>query len=340
MTRFLSNGRYALGTELGVGGMGAVYDGADLVATERVAIKIARTDHIEADVIAGYMAQELRAGREIRHPNVVAILDGGCEDGRSFLVMKRAHGRGLAKLVGDGPLSVRRVAAIVDQVLAGLSAIHAAGYAHGDVKTDNVLVDSADRVTLIDLGLASALGRPSNDNDDERALSGTPFYFAPELVLGAGKTVASDLYAVGVILYELLTGTLPFTGSSTLEILRKHLEDEVVPPSARAPELGLSLAFERVVLRALAKAPADRYATASEMRIALRAAVRVTRDTPTASPAVWTSAPTSDCTRPALPPRPRALGTKPPAERRPACDTLRGAAADARDPVRRTRRAS
>ena len=98
MTRFLGNGRYALGKQLGVGGMGTVYDGADLALTDRVAIKVARDDHLEADVITKYMAHELRAGRAIRHPNVVAILDGGCEAGSAFLVMKRARGVGLGAL--------------------------------------------------------------------------------------------------------------------------------------------------------------------------------------------------------------------------------------------------
>lgn len=325
-----------LGTQLGVGGMGAVYDGADLAQTARVAIKVAHDDHVAAETITRYMAHELRAGRAIRHPNVVAILDGGSDGGRSFVVMERARGRGLTALCAEGRLSVRRVAAIVDQVLAGLAAIHDAGYAHGDLKTDNVLVDGCDRVTIIDLGLASELGMPANDNGEERILSGTPYYLAPELMHGGAKTVASDLYAVGVILYELLTGTLPFSGGSTLEILRKHLEDEVVPPSLRAPELDLGIELERVVLRALAKNARDRYTTARELRAALRAAVRLTRDIPTASSARWSTAPTNELTRPELPPRPRALGTKPPAHA--SCDTLRGVAVDARDPVRRARR--
>ena len=342
MTRFLSKGRYALGKQLGVGGMGTVYDGADLALTDRVAIKVAREDHLEADVIARYMAHELRAGRAIRHPNVVAILDGGCEDGSSFLVMKRARGVGLGALCAMERLSVRRVAAILDQVLAGLAAIHDAGFAHGDLKTDNILIerraDGTDVATIIDLGLACELGT-SGDDHNERVLSGTPYYLAPELVRGGGKTIESDLYAVGVMLYELVTGTLPFTGGSMLEILRKHLEDEVVPPSTRAPELNLSLAFERVMLRALAKDPDVRFGSAREMRIALRAAARVSRDVPTATRSAWCSLPTSDHTRNDLPARPRALGTNPPPSRA-ACNTLRGVAVDARDPVRSARRAS
>ncbi|HSN25663.1 MAG TPA: protein kinase [Kofleriaceae bacterium] len=333
MTRFLSQGRYVLGKQLGVGGMGAVYDGADLAMTERVAIKVAHEEHVAPEVVTSYMAHELRAGRAIRHPNVVAILDGGCEGGSTFLVMERARGRDLAAICAEGPLSVRRVAAIVDQILDGLAAIHAAGYAHGDIKTDNVLVDGVDRVTIIDLGLACELDKPANDNEDERVLSGTPYYLAPELVLGGAKSIASDLYAVGVILYELLTGAVPFTGGSLLEVMRKHVEDDVVPPSLRAPELSLSPAFDRVVLRSLAKHPGDRYATADELRVALRAAARDTRDMPTVS-RTSTSGPTSNWNRPDPPARPHAVGTNPP----PPCDTLRGVAVDARDPLRRARR--
>jgi serine/threonine protein kinase len=319
MARLLGNGRYVLGEQLGVGGMGAVYAAVDLARTECVAIKIGHCDEVIADVIARHMARELSAGRATRHPNVVTVLDGGCDEGRPFIVMELATGRTLSELAAQD-LSTARVGAIVDQLLAGLSAIHDAGYVHGDVKPDNVLVtrgsDGLDRVTIIDLGLACEHGRSPSATTEERVISGTPHYLAPELAQGAAKTVASELYAVGVVLYELLTGTTPFAGDGILEILRQQLDDEVMAPSQRAPQLNLSIALERVVLRALHKEPHERYASASEFRSALRAATQMTRDTPIACHAMSTTGPTLAWTRPDLPPaRARAVGTSPPATR-------------------------
>jgi serine/threonine-protein kinase len=214
------------------------------------------------------------------------------------------------------------VAAIVDQVLAGLAAIHAAGYVHGDVKTDNILVmraeDGSDVVKIIDLGLACELGGRTQPRDEDRVISGTPHYLAPEVALGGAKTVASELYAVGVIVYELLTGTTPFTGAGIFEVLRKQVEDEVTPPSQRAPQLMLSLALERVVLRALNKEPRERYDSADAFRLALRAAAGESRDSLIARCAFSTTGATMKWTRPELPPaRPRALGTNPAGRRDP-----------------------
>jgi len=324
MARLLGNGRYVLGEQLGVGGMGAVYAAEDLARTERVAIKLAHDEHIAADLIAMHMGRELRAGRATHHPNVVSIVDGGCEAGQSFVVMELASGRSLGTLAAEG-LSVRRVSAIVDQILAGLEAIHRAGYIHGDLKTDNVLVahaeDGSDLVKIIDLGLACEHGSAHVDGD--HVISGTPQYLAPEIALGVPKTVASDLYAVGVILYELLTGTTPFGGGAIFEILRKHVEDEVMPPSLRSPELKLSIAMERVVLRALQKEPRERFASAAEFRAALRAASSISLDAAITTAAFSTTDPTLEWTRLELPPpRPRALGTNPPAPAPSGCNPL------------------
>lgn len=294
--------------------MGVVYAAEDLACTERVAIKVANCDRAGAVLVAEHMARELRAGRAIRHPNVVSILDGGSEAGVPYLVMELASGRALGTLATEDRLSVRRVAEIVDQILAGVAAIHRAGYLHGDIKTDNVLVERGDEgayvVKIIDLGLACEQGgqRPTA-TDDERIISGTPHYVAPEIALGGSKTVASEVYAVGVVLYELLTGTTPFTDGTIHEILRKQIEDEVLPPSLRSPELKLSLAMERVVLRALHKDPSERYASAREFQSALRAATRASRDVPIASREHSSTSTATEWTRPELPARTHAPTT-------------------------------
>jgi len=299
--------------------MGAVYAAEDLERAERVAIKVGHSETIAYGVVAVHMERELRFGRMMRHDNVVRVLDGGAEEGCPFIVMELAPGRILRAVAVEDRLSVRRVAAIADQILAGLAAIHRAGYLHGDVKTDNVIVgrsdDGGDVIKLIDLGLACEQGCHSALGEDH-VISGTPDYLAPEVAMGGAKSVASELYAVGVIVYELLTGTTPFGGGTTAEILRRQVHAEVIPPTVRAPELSLSLELERVVLRALAKDPAARFASADAFRVALRAATRCTRDLELAAREFSTTGQTLEWTRPELPaPRPRAVGTRPPGRR-------------------------
>jgi serine/threonine-protein kinase len=336
MARFVGKGRYVVGEEIGNGGMGVVYAAEDLARTERVAIKVAHGDLSGDGFVLEHMARELRAGLATHHPNVVSVLDGGLEDGRPFVVMELAAGRKLTGLLSQGRLSVHRVITIIDQILAGLAAIHHAGYLHGDLKTDNVLVvgaDGEDRVKIIDLGLACEQGGGMAAIDDARMISGTPDYLAPEVVLGGAKTIASDVYAVGVILYELLTGTPPFASSSVHEILRKQVDDEVIPPSLRSPELSLAIALERVVLRSLRKAPCERFPSATAFRSALTAAMRDTRDIPIANRSFSTTAPTMEWIHPDHP-LPRAHGTSPPPVRDPhvvvdaALDTTRALVAE------------
>lgn len=314
--RMIGNGRYVLGEQLGIGGMGVVYAAEDLAGTERVAIKVAHCERVSAGVVADHMARELRAGRATRHPNVVRVLDGGVEAEGPYLVMELASGRTLGALAAENRLSIRRAAEIVDQILDGLAAIHRAGYLHGDIKTDNVLVERGDDgayfVKIIDLGLACEQNGRAATADGDLVISGTPHYLAPKLALGGAKTVASEVYAVGVVVYELLTGTTPFAGGAVLEILRKQLDDEVMPSSLRSPELKLSLALEDVVLRALHKDPNERFASAGEFRSALRAATLDSRDEPIASREFSTTGPTMEWTRPELPSRTRALRASPP----------------------------
>lgn len=266
MDRLVGHGRYVLGAELGIGGMGVVYAAEDLARLERVAVKIAHRESAQPELVAQHMARELAVGRATRHPNVVGVLDGGSEAGRPFLVMELATGRSLGALAGRR-VSLGRIVGIVDQILAGLGAIHRTGYVHGDLKPDNILVDErGDRVTIIDLGLAceqTATTKP--------LISGTPLYMAPELALGRPKSIASDLYAVGAMIYELLTGTSAVPEGPVVEVLRHQVEDEVLPPSQRLP--GIPLALDRVILRALAKQPHARHASAEELRGALHGAV-------------------------------------------------------------------
>lgn len=265
--------KYVLGDLLGVGGMGWVYEAEDPDGS-RLAIKLLHPAVATEPGMIARLGEEAVVGMSLRHRNVVRIVDHGfTAAGVPFLVMDRVGGISLgAILQREGALPLPRIRGIATQILAGLAAIHRAGFVHGDLKCDNVLVDATDgvdRVTIIDLGLARAPGtRPAYD--DEQTLSGTPEYMAPELIRGEPITAAADLYAVGVIVYELLTGTTPFGGGTATMIFERQLHDDVVPPSLRCPERTIPPTLEGVIMRALAKDPdarhynAELFATAIE----------------------------------------------------------------------------
>ena len=271
-------GRYLLCNVLGAGGMGVVYRAIDRARGLEVAIKLLHPRHASNPRATERLGAEGRAGSCVHHPNVVAVLDNGAAgDGTPYIVMELVRGQSLDQLIHTaGLLPLRRVAVIIEQILAGLQALHAAGFVHGDVKSGNVLVDpagGADAIKLIDLGLARS---PDEiDPTRGRVASGTPEYMAPEVIRGEGTIPASDLYAAGVVCYQLLTGTTPFEGGTAREILRRQLDDVVVPPSLRAFDRDIPGALDRVVMRALKKEPAERYATAAAFAHALAAATPI-----------------------------------------------------------------
>ncbi len=271
-TTSLLAGRYQVGPLIGAGGMGVVYRARDLERGCDVAVKVLRSELLSDPVARSDLRGESRAIGRISHSNVVAVRAWGTTPGREpYLVMELAPGRSLRDvLVEQAPLALGRISAIIRQVLAGLHAIHAAGFVHGDVKAENVLIDDGDRVTLIDLGLMRSRSEVAPARDG--LASGTPDYMAPEVIRGEGAVLESDLYSVGALLYELLTGTTPFAGGASREILMRHLEDDVVPPSLRCPDRTIPVAIERVILRALEKAPVARFRSAPQFARAISAA--------------------------------------------------------------------
>jgi serine/threonine protein kinase len=236
----------------------------------------------------------------VSHPNVVRALDDGTgSDGLPFLVMDRAHGTPLNLLVArpDG-IPHERLLVIAQQLLAGIAAIHQAQVVHADLKSHNVLVDDVDIVTIIDFGLARTADRSSAPNG---LIAGTPAYMAPELISGASPTAAADIYAAGTIIYEMLTGSTPFTGHIST-ILTRQLSEAVEPPSQRAPHRNIPRALDRVVLRALAAAPAERYRSVTEFATAFAAAFANPSDdelTLAAGSELWLDEPTVERPRPA-----------------------------------------
>ena len=289
-----------LGDLIGVGGMGRVY-AVHHPTRPRVVVKLLHEALATVPAMVERFADEALAACRVSHPNVVRILDcGETADGEPFVAMEHVRGIPLGVHVHqEGPLPLDRVRAITLQILGGLAAIHRAGLVHADMKSDNVLVDASpagDRVTIIDFGLA----RPSGTNawhGGPSIVSGTPEYMSPEQIRGEPITAAADLYAVGVILYEMLTGAPPFGGGPTAEIFKCHLSDEVVPPSLRCPDRTIPAALERVIQRALHKDPTARYPDAHRFALAVNRAVPhgcVDRTPAHAEIAFSTTAPTRD----------------------------------------------
>lgn len=262
---------YVLGDILGVGGMGIVYAAIQTSIQRTVAIKLPRPELVEDPEVRAQFETEAMTGARIHHRNVVGVVDYGAHAGAPFLVMEHVTGPRLGEAVCDrGRLPLALAANLVHQVLAGLASVHAEGIVHGDVKCDNILVESlrdgSSIPRLMDFGLARfAAGKWIAPAD--RVVAGTPDYLAPELVLGGATSFASDVYAIGIMCYELVTGEAPFCGGRSEQILQRHLSGVAPPLSCRRS--GVPVALDAFVARALAKHPDERFANAREMGDAL-----------------------------------------------------------------------
>lgn len=258
-------GRYRLDSQIGRGGMGVVYRATDLDLMRQVAIKViseaATTDSRDRFI------REARAAAALNHPNIVSVYDVGDADGMPFFVMELVHGPSLGH---QRPSELSRIIDIGIQICTALDHAHANKIVHRDLKPDNVLLSGDSRsVKLADLGLAL----PGDGTRISQAgiVLGTPSYMAPEQALGRTVDARTDLYALGVLLYELTTGRLPFTGNDPLAVVSQHVHAPVVPP--RALRADLPVALERIILRLLEKNPSARFATASETAAALRSSL-------------------------------------------------------------------
>jgi serine/threonine-protein kinase len=265
-------GKYILRQRIGEGGMGVVFLADHASLGRKVAIKVLQPALATSDALVRRLHTEAIAACRVRHPGAVGVIDcGTTAAGTPFIAMEYVPGRMLSAVISEEEIGLARAIEIVRQLLRTLQVAHESGVVHADIKSDNILVRPAamgDAVTLIDFGLARVEGREPEGCD---FVSGTPEYMAPELVRGETPTAACDLYGVGVILYELLTGRTPFEDGSTEEILRRQLEEVPVPPSVARPDRRIPAALDQIVLRALHKEPEARFASAAEMRQALNA---------------------------------------------------------------------
>lgn len=259
---FILNNRYRLTTQLGSGGMAVVYKAIDLELGREVAIKLLRQGYADDTAFLARFQQEARAAARLAHPNVVAIYDVGRDGQFYYLVMEYVEGQSLkSSLPAGAPLPPDEAIDLAIQVCAGVGAAHRAGLIHCDLKPQNILVTPDGRVKVVDLGIARAL--EAKAADEGVAVWATPQYAAPEQTQGQTVSPATDVYTIGVILYEMLTGRLPFQGQTSQELARQHAENPPPPLSRWNPQIPPRV--EQIVLQTLSKEPARRYRTAAQL---------------------------------------------------------------------------
>ena len=271
-------GKYRLHRLIGEGGMGSVYEAEHVGLGVRVAIKLLAESFSEDQVFVQRFRREARAAAAVRHDNVVSVTDTGTdEDGIPFLVMELLDGESLASVLRRArTLTPESAAGIVFQVLAGLGAAHAKGVVHRDLKPANVFLvlspDSRQLVKILDFGISKFTSDLANSVTQEGAVVGTPSYMAPEQVRGAADVDGrADLYAVGIMLYRMLCGKLPFAAKQTRDIYQKILDGHFIPPRDHRPEI--SRALEEVILHAIRTEANLRFQTAAEFQHALVEAI-------------------------------------------------------------------
>jgi non-specific serine/threonine protein kinase/serine/threonine-protein kinase len=274
--------RYRLGPLLGAGGMAQVFDGWDVRLARSVAVKVLRPDLAAVADLRRRFESEARTAARLAHPNVVSVFDAGSDGGRSYIVMERLRGETLADLIGRGPLDQAWLLRLAAEVLSALAAAHDAGVIHRDIKPSNVLLGPDGRAKVADFGIARVI-----EDDQERGADvtgtglvlGTAAYLSPERAMGQPATPQSDVYALGVVMYEALTGAKPFVGATAVAIAAAALQGTARNPLELRPDADPQLVA--VIGRALAVDPAQRYPSAAAMAADLRRSHPSAGPTPT-----------------------------------------------------------
>jgi len=262
------SGRYRVLSTLGGGGMANVYLAEDTTLGRRVAIKVLHQRLVEDPKFVERFRREAKAAAGLNHPNIVAVYDWGQAGEQNYIVMEYVEGETLKdRIRRNGRLGLDEASGIALELLAAIAAAHAKGVIHRDIKSQNILMDAEGRAKVADFGIAQA-GDPGMT--EAGSILGTAQYLAPEQARGEPVDERSDLYSVGVVLYEMLTGGVPFKGDSAVTVALKHVNELPTEPAERVP--GIPYSLNQIVLKALAKDPARRYGSAAEFAADLRAA--------------------------------------------------------------------
>lgn len=257
------NKRYQLLDPLGKGGMAVVYLARDLMLERLVAVKVLREDYSGDPAFQERFRQEAKAAANLSHPNIVTMHDFGLDNGQLFLVMEYVPGTDLKTLIKQrGRFSPEEALPLLIQACAGIGYAHRAGLVHCDVKAQNMLVTPDMRLKVADFGIARALSTIHPDEQSD-VIWGSPQYFAPEQASGAAPAPASDVYSLGIIMYEMLTGSLPFQATTATDLARLHVEEEPPLLSEMIPDISPTL--EQILTKVLSKEPSQRYRTADQL---------------------------------------------------------------------------
>jgi serine/threonine-protein kinase len=256
------NSRYELEQLIGTGGMADVYRARDNLLGRTVAVKILHPQYAKDEVFIARFRQEAQAAANLNQPNIVNVYDWGIENSIYYLVMEYVEGRDLKDIIQQGgPLLPERAVEIAMSICLALEAAHAYGIVHRDIKPHNVIVTYDNQIKVMDFGIARVAGGSAMTQTG--TIMGTAQYISPEQAQGRPADPRSDLYSLGVVIYEMLTGKVPFDGENPVSIAYKHVREDPLPPSMINPDISPGL--EAVVMKALAKNPENRYQTAMEM---------------------------------------------------------------------------
>lgn len=263
------NGRYRLIATQGSGGMAVIYKAIDLALGRTVAVKALRPSLTSDPSFLDRFRNEARSIANLTHPNIVTVFDVGSYGDTHYIVMEYVDGQDLKKIIRtEGALPVERGLNLAIQICDGIGFAHRAGLVHADVKPQNILITKEDIVKVTDFGIAQVLTDTTNPGEKQAVVWGSPHYFAPEQAKGEKPTPASDVYAIGIVIFEMLTGRLPYMGATQQELALAHIRDQVPTVSDFNPSVPDNLS--RIVFKVMSKEPSARYRTADQLGQILR----------------------------------------------------------------------
>ena len=258
----LIDNRYKIIKSIGEGGMANVYLAWDTILEREVAVKILRGDLADDEKFVRRFQREANSASSLRHPNIVEMYDVGEDDGKYFIVMEYVDGKTLKSLIKKrGALNINETIDIMQQLTSGIACAHDSYIIHRDIKPQNVLILEDGRVKITDFGIAMALN--SNELTQTNSVMGSVHYLPPEQASGSGSTIKSDIYSLGILMFELLTGKVPFKGDNAVEIAIKHMKNQI--PSVCSINNSIPQSVENILLKACAKNPKNRYDSVSAM---------------------------------------------------------------------------